>query len=127
MSVNDKEIAAVTALPREQRLGYFIKRVANFEKIWGVEDAGWVLAATKEETQVFQVWPFVEYAALCCKGEWADCVPKAIDLDDFMESYLPDFEEKGILVGVFYTPAENGVLLTPEELRGLLETELENY
>lgn len=127
MSLNDKEIAAVSALPREERLSYFIKRVASFEQTWGIEDAGWVLALTKEETEVFQVWPFAEYAAPCCTGEWAGCVPKAIDLDDFMESYLPDFEEKGILVGVFYTPAENGILLTPDEARGLLETELEKY
>lgn len=127
MSVNDKEIAAVSALSRDKRLNYFIKRVADFYRIWGIDDAGWVLAATKEETEVFQVWPFPEFATPCCTGEWAGCVPQSIDLDDFMESYLPDFREKGILLGVFYTPAENGVLLTADELRDLLEAELENY
>ncbi|SDG78144.1 hypothetical protein SAMN04515659_3514 [Dyella sp. 333MFSha] len=44
-----------------------------------------------------------------------------------MDSFLPDFEEKGILIGTFYTPNDNGVLVPPKTLSSLLEEELENY
>lgn len=129
MSVSDKEISAVSVLSREDRLSYLIKRVANFYEVWAIDDnvGGWVMAATKEEEPVFQIWPFAEYAALCCTGQWADCAPKSIGMDEFLESYLADFEEQGILIGAFYTPAENGLLIEPNKLRALLDDELLKY
>lgn len=127
MSLNEKEISAVSALSRDERLGYFIKRAADFERVWGIDEAGWVLSALNDGRSVFQLWPFADYAALCCVGEWASCAPKAIDLDDFMESFLADFEESGMLIGIFYTPHDAGAILTASELRGFLEDELEKY
>jgi len=123
----DKEVAAVSVLPREKRLRHFIRVVADFEQVWGIDDGGWVLAGTPESKQVFNVWPFRDYAELYCQGEWAGCSPKAIGLDEFMESYLPDFDEKSILLGVFYTREDNGALLNANELRALLQAEVDEW
>jgi hypothetical protein len=127
IKLNQAEIDAVSALPRDERAKHFVKRVVDSYAVWGIQDDGWILAGSKSGKEVFQVWPFEEYARRCCVGEWATCTPGAIPLDEFKESYLPDFGEKGILVGVFYTPAENGVLMQSGELLDLLQSEEDEW
>jgi hypothetical protein len=116
-----KEIEVVSKLSREARVEHFIKRVVGHEELWGIQRDGWVLAGNGSGLEVFQVWPHEEYARLCCVGEWADCEPAAISMDDFMSTFVPDFDEKRIVVGVFYTPTDNGVLIPPYELAQKLQ------
>lgn len=127
IKLNQAEIEAVSALPKGDRAKHFVKRVVDSQAVWGIQDDGWVLAGTGSGKEVFQVWPFEAYARRCCVGEWATCTPASIPLDEFVDSYLTDFGEKGILVGVFYTPAENGVLIPPGDLADLLQQEEDEW
>jgi hypothetical protein len=79
--LSQPEIDAVSALPRDQRAKHFVKRVVDSQEVWGIQDDGWVLAGTDRGSEVFQVWPFEEYASRCCVDEWASCTPTSIALD----------------------------------------------
>jgi hypothetical protein len=110
------EIEAVSALPREERVEYLVKRVVGHETIWGIKEGDWVTSVNSSDLTIFNVWPFEEYAQRYCVGEWADCVPEAMALAVFIDAFLPSLDEQGIAVGVFYTPTDNGVLMPPLDL-----------
>lgn len=111
-----EEILAVSALTAERRVEHFIKRTVDHQEVWGIRKGDWALSANSSGVTVFQVWPFDDYAQLCCVGEWADCVPASMELDFFIDTFVPNLCEQGIAVGVFYTPTDNGILMPPNEL-----------
>ncbi len=127
MKINQKQIDAVIALPGQKRYGTFIKVVADWEEVWGLYQDGWALAATDDGKQVFPVWPAKEYAQLCTDKEWSGYEPQSFSLEDFMGELLPNLKNDGVLPGVFYTPSDNGVIPTVDQLLSDLDEELENY
>ncbi|MCP4699451.1 MAG: DUF2750 domain-containing protein [Gammaproteobacteria bacterium] len=127
MKINQKQIEAVTALAGQKRYEHFVKVVADWEEIWGLYQDGWALAATDDGQQVFPLWPAKEYAQLCANNEWAGYEPESFSLEDFMGKLLPDLKDDGVLPGIFYTPSDNGVIPTVDQLLADLNEELENY
>ena len=127
MKINQKQIEAVTALPGQKRYEHFVKVVADWEEVWGLYQDGWALAATDDGQQVFPLWPAKEYAQQCADKEWAGYEPEPSSLDDFMGELLPSLKNDGVLPGIFYTPSDNGVTPTVDQLLADLNEELENY
>jgi hypothetical protein len=111
-----QEVAAVCSLSAEDRFEYFIKRAVGSEEVWGLKEGDWKLSANSSGLRVFQVWPFDDYARLCCVGEWAGCTPASMPLGLFLDTFVPNLDQQGIAVGVFYTPTDVGVLVPPYEL-----------
>lgn len=127
MRINDKQIAAVIALPGERRFEHFIKTVVSWEEAWGLYDSGWALAANEDEVTVFPLWPAKEYASICAAKDWGGYEPRAIPLSDLIEILLPKLKKDGVLPGVFYTPSDNGVIPSIEHLIGALKNEMLRY
>ena len=127
MKISQKQIESVIALPEQKRYETFIKVIADWEEVWGLYQDGWVLSETDDGTQVFPLWPAKEYAQLCADKEWSGYEPGSFPLDDFMEELLPNLKNDGVLPGVFYTPSDNGVTPTIDQLLSDLSQELENY
>jgi len=127
MIISDKQIAAVLALPGNERYKHFIKRVADSELAWGLFDEGWALAATDDGARVFPLWPAEEYAKLCAVGEWGGYAPRSFSVEELLEDLLPMLQEDGVLPGIFYTPDDKGVTPAVELLRQDLAAELQNY
>jgi len=127
VAISPKQLAAVIALPGLKRFEHFVKVVADREQVWGLYQEGWAAAGTEDEASVFPIWPAKEYAEACALGEWSGYEPKAIDLGEFLGVFLPNFEEDGILPGVFYVPSGGGVTPSVDDLRSALEAELSNY
>ncbi|BDI33920.1 hypothetical protein CCAX7_59710 [Capsulimonas corticalis] len=122
--MHDKEFETVSALPFQERYAHFIKRVADHEHLWSLWNDGWVLAADNDRHEVVPVWPHERYAAACAIDEWAGHTPRAIDLDEWLEKWIPGLERDGRLVVVFLTPSSAGATVTPENMRQELEDEL---
>ena len=127
MALNPKQIAAVMALPGPRRFEHFIKVVADRQQVWGLYDDGWALAGTDDGAAVFPFWPAEEYALACAANEWAAYTPRMIEVEDFMRGLLPGLEADGVLPGIFFTPASQGVTVPVDELLRALEAELEKY
>lgn len=127
MIINQKQVAAVIALPGNKRYEHFVKVVADREQVWGLYQEGWALAATDDGTTVFPMWPAKEYAEICAEKEWAGYIPRAISLSDFMDELLPKLMREGVLPGIFFTPSAKGVTPSVPELTNALEIELQNY
>jgi hypothetical protein len=124
MKVSQKEIEAVLQLPGEKRYEYFIKRVADANKLWGLWNDGWAMGVTKDGQQTIPVWPAAEYADSCRQGEWEVYTPKSLDLHEFMDEFLPRLVRDGIRVSIFDIPSEASVLIDDDELLDDLKHEL---
>lgn len=112
--ITQKEIAAVSALAPSERFEHFVKRVADWEEIWGLQNQeGWALSKSSEGREVASFWPHSDYAKACALGKWANYNPVLISLPDFLGRWLPGLEEDGRLVSVFETPLSAGVLVEP--------------
>ena len=82
--MRNSKIDNVINLTASERYDYFIRKVADFEEVWGLKDAeGWALMGSEEQV-LFPIWSEKEFAELC---KWNNYQPTPILLDDFMENY----------------------------------------
>jgi hypothetical protein len=114
--LNSKEIESVIKLEARKRYKYFLNRAADNALVWGLYDTGWVVATDEQDNSLFPVWPAKEYAQLCSQENWEGAFPKSIEIHEFMEDFLKNIIRNCMLVAVFYTPAEKGIILDPKVL-----------
>jgi hypothetical protein len=69
-------------------------------------------------------WPHKRYAAACAVDQWAGHVPRAINLHEWMEKWLPGLERDSRRIVVFMTPINAGATVEHGRLREDLEEEL---
>lgn len=109
----------------KERFGYFSRKVADFEKVWGLYQDGWAMAADDEGNKVIVLWPEEELASICSEGAWAGYVAKFIPLDAFLEKWIPGMIQDNVNVGVFPTPSDKGVIVQPSLLADAIKEELD--
>jgi hypothetical protein len=103
--VNDQEFESVLALPAPRRYEYFAKRAASHGALWGLRGSGgWVVAEDDEGNQRFPVWPHPRFAEACAEGAWAGERPAPIDIDEWVEAWLPNLGRDGMRVAVSRRP-----------------------
>ena len=97
--INQQQIDNVLALPAAERYGHFIRRVADWEELWGLRaEDGWVTLGSDDGSKCLPFWPHPEYAQLLATSEWRGAAPERLELSRFM-SWLPKMEKEGYLVG----------------------------
>ncbi len=126
MDIN-KKIENVINLSANDRYDYFIRKVCDFEKIWGLYNDGWAMMNGNDEKQVIPFWPEKEFARICAVGKWKKYEPKSIDIYEFIDKWLLGMYKDGINIGVFCTPAGKVVIEYPHKVQADLEKELEQY
>lgn len=117
----------ILALSENERYEYFIRKVVDFEEVWGLYNDGWALLGDDSGTQVFPFWPEKEFAELCSDDLWKGYTPKPIKLELFLEKWIPGMEKDNLIINIFHTPKSKGKIVKPIELRDDLLHELENY
>ena len=128
MKVNSRQLAEVTALPANRRYEHFIKVIANWHEVWGLYGDDWALTCTDDGTRsVFPLWPAKEYAEICARNQWAGYQPRAFHLDELMDELLPRLKQDDMLPGIFFTPAENGVVPSVDQLIDALELYMRDW
>ncbi|UII55676.1 DUF2750 domain-containing protein [Cytobacillus spongiae] len=122
----NKEVNAVINLPASKRYGYFIKKVVDFEEIWGLYKDGWATTENSEGEVLVPFWPKSEFADLCCVEQWKDYKPQKIHLDDFINKWVPGMSNDRLKIAVFWYNNDSTVV-DPNRLLSDLEEELNDY
>lgn len=125
--INNRQIKALISQSGPVRYEYFIKRAADSAKLWSLYKDGWSLASTDNENFVFPVWPSREFAEINTIGDWIGYIPREINMDDFLNTILPELKTEKISVAVFYTPQDKGVVVAIDRLLNDLKIELQKY
>ena len=128
--ISDAEFRGVTALTGPERYSHFVRQVADFQEIWSLRTAdGWVSMGDDAGARSIPVWPHRRYAEVFATGDWSDAEPTSIEMEVWMERWLPGMAGDGVGVAVFPVVAQkvHGVVVPPEQLQRDLEQELEQY
>ena len=59
-------------------------------KFWVLDDDGILCYGDNDGNKYFPVWPEEEFANLCAIDDWSNAKPFAIELDEFLEEYIPE-------------------------------------
>src|SRR6218665_807157 len=106
---SQERIQAVLRLPAARRYAYFLQRAVESGGGGGLDGGG---------GEVLGLWPAPEFAALCATRLWEGFQPRAIPLRELLENVLPQLEEEGMPVGIFFTPQGQG---HPTSARDLID------
>ena len=122
----------VAQLTSEERCDYFIRKVADFEILWGLYGgAGWASSEIDGEI-VMPVWPEEDFAALCATNDWDTLLPKKIELFVFLNQWISGKLNQYHYFGIFPVNGSDSIdvrskLIRPGEFREMLLRELEQY
>ncbi|KFM84836.1 MULTISPECIES: DUF2750 domain-containing protein [Bacillus] len=124
--LNKKEVEALLKASKEKRYEYFIKRIADFEEVWSLYGDGWVMTEDDQGGKLIPFWPAKDYAELCAEQEWRECTARPIDLEEFVNEWLPGMKEDGIQPSIFFN-SKDAITLPVDILLEDILAELENY
>ena len=117
--LQEREIWATLAADSRRRCEYFVHRVLETRRVWGLYDDGWA-ALGDEGRPVLPFWPHETYAHLFRGENLADYVPRAIGLEVFLDECLPEMRRTGVGVAVFPVPDGEAVILPVDKLEAIL-------
>jgi len=127
MADTNKKIENILKMTEDERYDYFIRKVADFEQIWGLNDNGWALLGDNDGNQILPLWPEKEFAELCAVDQWKNYKPESIELNNFLKKWIPGMINDKTLINIFLTPSANGSVVSPPTLESDLEDELDQY
>ena len=111
----------------KERLDYFVRKVADFEEVWGLMDEGWAMAMDASGRDAVPFWPEKEFADACATGSWSGFRPEAISLDDLVSRWLPGMKRDNRAAVVFPTAADKGTFVESDYLLQRLRQEAAQY
>jgi hypothetical protein len=113
---------SVTTLDAPERYDYFIRKICDFEVVWGLFDEGWA-AGSVDGTDVIPIWPERELAAECATGDWASLAPREIPLEAFVTKWIPGATADASRFAIFPTPSQKAIVVENATLLADIEAE----
>jgi hypothetical protein len=93
-------------------LSTFLTDVKTAQSFWALQEKSgedWVVldSINFENTDVMPLWSSQALAQIHCIDEWQEYVPTKITLSDWLEFWLEDLGEDGVIVGVNWLEESN--------------------
>lgn len=128
MKVTEKEVAAVSLLTPFNRYQYFIKRVADSERLYTLIDADrqWAISEL-EGNDLFPVWSAREFAEQNAIEQWSGFSVKEVTIEQFEDDVIDEIEENGYLINVFPVKEKSGFIVKLIEFARDLNEEMRKY
>lgn len=114
------------AAPRDPaaRAARLLEQLRHSRTLWSLRNAdGWVMMEERG-TPGLPVWPSDAEAAASARGDWVDCAPAAIPLDEWRDRWLPGLGRDGVRIVLWPVAARAAVIVTAEEHAQHLATAL---
>lgn|SRR5690606_29136281 len=111
----------------DETLDQFIVETIEHGCVWGLQGPeGWALCASEkyENSDVMPLWSREQFAQIHCQEDWKDYVPVPIELEEFLEDWLPGMHEDVLLVGINWNADLEGEEMEPLDLLEEFEHEL---
>ncbi|PGY03477.1 DUF2750 domain-containing protein [Bacillus sp. AFS031507] len=124
--MNQKEFDSVIKQPPNIRYEYFIKKVADYEELWGLYDDGWATAQDDDGNMLIPFFPKKEFAEYCAVNKWNKFKAEPIDIYEFIDKWLVGMKKDRVKPSIFPSN-EDSVMVEIDVLLRDLNNELENY
>ncbi|WP_316838330.1 DUF2750 domain-containing protein [Pedobacter nutrimenti] len=128
MEINQKEIEKVSSLGAFERYQYLLKRIADNEMIYTLEneEGDWASSEIKEYI-LYPIWSAKEFALKCAVDEWSGFKIIETSIGVFLETVLPEIDKDGFLLNAFPVGVTTGFVVTTSEFMRDIAEELGNY
>lgn len=97
--------------------------------IWGLQDAqgDWALVSSvdNESIDVMPFWSDQRLAEALCGGDWDVYQPVAVEMEEFLDDWLPGMHSDVLMVGVNWNQNLEGQEMEPLDLLEEFEAELD--
>lgn len=121
MSDNQNDLARLGEMSADQRFEHFLETVTEEGELFILcDDDGFVLVRSENE-ECIPVWPDSDSAATWATDEWEGCEPMGIDLDSWLERWIPGLEGDKLNIVVHPMGETEVVVSTPSELAAALQ------
>lgn len=128
MVINFKEIETVSLLEPIERYRYFLKRVADNEKLCLLEYPNGEYATSElNGNTLIPLWSAKEFAELCTVNGWEECTVKEISLENFEDEIIDIITESSYLINIFPVFEKTGFVVDVNEFARDLSDELKKY
>lgn len=125
--IHPKEFETVINLSTTKSYEYFLKTIVGFGELWGLSNEGWATTENDDGKILIPFWPKKEFAKANISDEWSSYIPEVIDLDEFLEDWIPGMINEGHSASVFRTPNGDYIEVDLIKLKDDLENELRKY
>lgn len=124
--MHPKKFKAISEMQAPERYDYFIRKVCDFELVWGLHNEGWSTGMI-DSTITIPVWPEREFAECNATGEWSGFSPREILLDEFINRWIPGAGTEEKKFAIFSTPNQRAIVVENERLLADLRSEISSY
>jgi|TARA_B110000238_G_C15920146_1_gene350095 hypothetical protein len=97
--------------------------------VWGLQDAegNWSLVSSidNDSIDVIPFWSAEGLAQALCNGDWKVYKPVAIELEEFLDDWLPGMHADVLMVGINWNTDLEGQEMEPLDLLEEFEAELD--
>jgi hypothetical protein len=99
------------------QLQLFIDNSKKSQIIWGLQDSktsDWVVCDSAEfdDTDVMPLWSDESAAKAYCTDEWTGYQAVSISVDDYLEHWVSDLNDDGVLLGLNWRVEDETVVET---------------
>jgi len=109
-----QNINDVLSMSPDKRYVFLLKEVAKSKEIWILTDEDGCVMLNSDDEDYVPVWPSQEFAQYWATGDWAECVPLAIPLKDWLSRWTNGLEGDEVSIAAFPNPDEEGLILLPD-------------
>ena len=96
--------------------------------VWGLRDeqGQWALVESEADASidVMPFWSHIDLVTPLCSGEWSIYSPVAIELEEFLDDWLPGMHSDVLMVGVNWNAELAGREMEPLDLLEDFDTEM---
>lgn len=122
-----KQIENVLKLNSQERYGYLIRKVADFQTIFTICDrSGGLVTIGDNQVKCIPFWPEREFAELHLTIHWSEYKIKSFNLNDFL-LWLDKLNNDNYKIAGFPNGDLNAVVVSPNEIYNHLIHECRKY
>lgn len=123
----NKKVERVSAFSGQDRMAYFIRKVADFEAVWGAFENGWIMLGSDFNKHVIPLWPEKCFAQAWIDSKQLTAKPKKIDIALFLNRWVVGMEKDQTKICVFPVAGMSGVVIDSTSLSLLIQEEMNQY
>ena len=113
--LTETQINAINGMTDEVRYNHIVSQMRKNEVVWTLSDDRGCLVVDTGEEPCIVLFSHKELAELWAEGDYSDCKGLAIDLDAFLERWVPGMTKDGFFVALQPNLESESMVEAPED------------
>jgi len=126
--LKNSEFHEINTCAADRRYEYFILKIAEWEELWSLKsDKGFAVYRDTSGIRAIPFWPHAKFADDCAFGIWKGYHAAQIELNTFIQKWLPGMSNEGLSALVFQTDFDRGILVDIDKLDADIGEQLKHF